>query len=128
MSKDGIEPFIAPIERHQAAYKKEKGKDICILNAILNKFQSNSVIQKFNRESIEDDLHVTISSSNLGSSSLYKTIVRLDNILTEAQFDNGSALLYKPNHPLVRDYFDLTEEILDDIISNKMKSKEIENN
>ena len=128
MSKDGIEPFIAPIERHQAAYKKEKGKDICILNAILNKFQSNSVIQRFNRESIEDDLHVTISSSNLGSSSLYKTIVRLDNILTEAQFDNGSALLYKPNHPLVRDYFDLTEEILDDIISNKMKSKEIENN
>lgn len=86
------------------------------------------MIQKFNRESIEDDLHVTISSSNLGSSSLYKTIVRLDNILTEAQFDNGSALLYKPNHPLVRDYFDLTEEILDDIISNKMKSKEIENN
>ncbi|MEV9477986.1 ParA family protein [Aliarcobacter butzleri] len=127
MSKDGIEPFIAPIERHQAAYKKEKGKDICILNAILNKFQSNSVIQKSNKENIEDDLHVTISSSNLGNSSLYKTIVKLDNILTEAQFDNGSALLYKPNHPLVRDYFDLTEEILDDIINNKNNSTRQEN-
>ena len=27
MSKDGIEPFIAPIERHQAAYKKKKEKE-----------------------------------------------------------------------------------------------------
>ena len=78
-------------------------------------------------ENIEDDLHVTISSSNLGNSSLYKTIVKLDNILTEAQFDNGSALLYKPNHPLVRDYFDLTEEILDDIINNKNNSTRQEN-
>ncbi|WP_418181313.1 AAA family ATPase (plasmid) [Aliarcobacter lanthieri] len=120
MSKDGIEPFMAPIERHQSVYKKEKGKDIVILNAILNKFQSNSVIQKSNKDSIENDLFVTIKSSNLGESKLYETIVKLDNILTEAQFDKGSALLYKPNHPLVRDFFDLTEEILDDIINKKL--------
>lgn len=125
MSKDGIEPFMAPIERHQAVYKKEKGRDICILNAVLNKFQINSSIQKLNKEIIDEDLFVTTSSSNLGNSSLYKTIVKLDNILTEAQFDTGSALFYKPMHPLVRDYFDLTEEILEDIINNKLMQNNI---
>ena len=118
MAKDGIEPFLAPIERHRDVYKREKGKDICILNAILNKFQVNSVVQNANKEIIDEDLFVTTTNSSLGNSKLYNTIIRLDNMLIEAQFETGSALFYKPMHNLVRNYFDLTDEILDDILSH----------
>lgn len=120
MSKDGIAPFLVPIEMHRKTYRKEKGKDITVLGGILNKYQKNSKIQQANKDIIDEDLTATVGNSELGSANLFDQIIKLDNILNEAQYQTGSALIYNPTHELVRDYFNVSLEILERIVIDKM--------
>lgn len=119
MAKDGIAPFLVPIEMNKKTYKKLKNKDIVVLGGVLNKFQKNVNIQKENKEFIDSDLKSSTELSDLGSSNLFNQTIKQDNILNEAQYDVGSVLLYNPTHELVRDYFNLVDEILEKIIIDK---------
>ena len=121
MAKDGIEPFLIPIQMNSKAYKKEKGKDITILGGILNKYQKNSRIQRTNKDIINNDLLATIENSRLGSADLFEQVIKLDNILTEAQYEFGSALVCNPNSTLTRDYFNISIEIIDRILIDKIQ-------
>lgn len=120
MAKDGIAPFLVPIEMNRATYLKEKGKEITVIGGILNKYQKNSKIQQVNKTSIDEDLQVTTENAELGSARLFNQHIKLDNILNEAQYQSGSVLVYNPTHELTRDYFNLTAEIIDSIIIDKM--------
>jgi chromosome partitioning protein len=119
MSKDGIAPFVVPIEMNSKAYKRYKKKDIVVLGGIMNMFQNNINIHRMNKELVAEDLANTIENSNLGESSLFEQFIKRDNILTEAQLDMGAVLLYEPAHELVRDYFNLVDEILERILIDK---------
>lgn len=120
MAKDGIAPFLVPIEMHKKAYKKEKGKDIVVLGGVLNKYQDNSNIQKNNKEIIDQNLLVNTSNSDLGEARLFEQIIKHSNILNEAQYETGAVLVYQPTNEIVRDYFNLCLEIIDRIIINKI--------
>jgi len=124
MAKDGISSFIVPIEMNAKAYKKLKKKDIVILGGIINQYQSNINIHKLNKEMIEDELINTVENSDLGETSLFEQFIKMDNILKEAQTDMGSVLLYEPTHELVRDYFNLVDEILEKILIDKYSKSE----
>ena len=124
MSKDGIAPFVVPIEMNSKAYKRHKNKDIVVLGGIMNMFQNNINIHRTNKELVADDLINTIENSNLGESSLFDQFIKRDNVLTESQADMGSVLLYEPTHELVRDYFNLVDEILERILIDKYSKVE----
>ncbi len=124
MSKDGIAPFLVPIEMNSKAYYRHKKKDIVVLGGIMNMFQNNINIHRTNKELVADDLINTIENSKLGESSLFNQYIKRDNILTESQADMGSALLYEPTNELVRDYFNLTDEILERILIDKYSKAE----
>jgi cellulose biosynthesis protein BcsQ len=124
MSKDGIAPFVVPIEMNSKAYKRHKKKDIVVLGGIMNMFQNNINIHRTNKELVADDLINTIENSNLGESSLFDQFIKRDNVLTESQADMGSVLLYEPTHELVRDYFNLVDEILERILIDKYSKVE----
>ena len=124
MSKDGIAPFVVPIEMNSKAYKRYKKKDIIVLGGIMNMFQSNINIHRMNKELVAEDLINTIENSDLGESSLFEQFIKRDNILTEAQLDMGAVLLYEPTHELVRDYFNLVDEILERILIDKYSKEQ----
>ena len=124
MSKDGIAPFVVPIEMNSKAYKRYKEKDIVVLGGIMNMFQNNINIHKTNKDLVAEDLINTIENSNLGESSLFEQFIKRDNVLTESQADMGSVLLYEPTNELVRDYFNLVDEILERILIDKYSKAE----
>lgn len=119
MAKDGISSFVVPIEMNAKAYKKLKNKDIVILGGVMNQYQSNINIHRLNKDMIEEELINTVENSALGETSLFKQFIKIDNILKEAQTDMGSVLLYDPTNELVRDYFNLADEILEKILMDK---------
>lgn len=124
MAKDGIASFVVPIEMNSKSYKKLKGKDVVILGGILNQYQSGIKIHRFNKELIEDELVNTVMNSDLGETSLFKQFIKIDNILKESQTDMGAVLLYDPTNELVRDYFNLVDEILEKILIDKYSKAE----
>lgn len=119
MAKDGIAPFLVPIEMNRAAYLREKKKEITILGGILNKYQGTK-IQQINKTAIDNDLNITTENADLGTAKLFENYIKLDNVLNEAQYQTGSVLVFNPTHELVRDYFELTLEIMDSIVIDKM--------
>lgn len=123
LSKDGIAPFLVPIELNKQTYFNEKKKEITVIGGILNKYQKISKSQQANRDSIDEDLLITTENAGLGNAKLFSQHIKLDNVLNEAQYQTGSVLVYNPTHDLVRDYFNLTVEIMDSILIDKM-SKE----
>jgi hypothetical protein len=46
--------------------------------------------------------------------------------MLEAQYELGSILLYEPGNEVVRDYFDLTDEIVEKILIDKFSKLEEE--
>jgi len=124
MAKDGISSFVVPIEMNSKAYRKLKNKDIVILGGIMNQYQSNINIHRFNKELIEEELINTVMNSDLGDTSLFKQFIKIDNILKESQTDMGAVLLYDPTNELVRDYFNLVDEILEKILIDKYSKAE----
>lgn len=123
MAKDGIAPFLVPIEMHKKAYRKEKGKDIVVLGGILNKYQDNSNVQRNNKEVIDQTLLVNSEKSELGEAKLFNQVIKQSNVLNEAQYETCSVLVYQPTNEIVRDYFNLCLEIVDSIIISKMSTK-----
>lgn len=119
MAKDGISSFVVPIEMNAKAYKKLKNKDIVILGGIMNQYQSNINIHRINKELIEEELINTVKNSELGETSLFQQFIKIDNILKESQTEMGAVLLYDPTNELVRDYFNLVDEILEKILIDK---------
>jgi len=124
MAKDGISSFVVPIEMNSKAYRKLKNKDIVILGGIMNQYQSNINIHRLNKELIEEELINTVMNSDLGDTSLFKQFIKIDNILKESQTDMGAVLLYDPTNELVRDYFNLVDEILEKILIDKYSKAE----
>lgn len=124
MAKDGISSFVVPIEMNSKAYRKLKNKDIVILGGIMNQYQSNINIHRLNKDLIEEELINTVINSDLGETSLFKQFIKIDNVLKESQTDMGAVLLYDPTNELVRDYFNLVDEILEKILIDKY-SKEL---
>ena len=123
LSKDGIAPFLVPIELNKATYLEEKKKEITVIGGILNKYQKISKSQQINKDSIFNDLMVTTENAGLGNARLFDQYIKLDNVLNEAQNQTGSVLVYNPTHELVRDSFNLTQQIMDSIIIDKMSKQ-----
>jgi cellulose biosynthesis protein BcsQ len=126
MAKDGISSFIKPIEKNAKAYKKHRGKDIVVLGGVMNMYTDTSNVQKANSIQIEKDLFNTVANSNLGESQMFKTKIKRSNKMLEAQYELGSILLYEPGNEVVRDYFDLTDEIVEKILIDKFSKLEEE--
>jgi len=120
MAKDGISPFLAPIEYYKKAYDKKD--DVVVLGGILNKFQ-NSNIQKVNKDTIDKTLLVNTTNAGLGDATLFEQVIKNSNVMIEAQSETCSVLVYEPTHEIVRDYFNLSIEIIERIIIDK-KSKQ----
>ena len=123
LSKDGIAPFLVPIELHKDEYRQEKGKDIVVLGGVLNKYQKVVKSQQINKDSIDRDLAVTTEYAGLGNARLFGQTIKHDNVLNEALNQTGSVLAYNPTHELVRDFFNLTTEIVDSITIDKMSKQ-----
>ena len=121
MAKDGISPFLAPIEYYKKAYDKKD--DVVVLGGILNKFQ-NSNIQKVNKDTIDKTLLVNTTNAGLGDARLFEQVIKNSNVMIEAQSETCSVLVYEPTHEIVRDYFNLSIEIIERIIIDK-KSKQL---
>lgn len=119
MAKDGIAPFLVPIKMQREAYKREKGKDISVLGGILNKYQGAIKIQQDNKDHLSDTLPINVGKANLGEGTLFNQNIKLSKALTQAQHSSGSVLVDNPSDPLVRDYFNLAEEIVDRVILEK---------
>ncbi len=124
MAKDGIASFIVPIEMNSKSYRKLKGKDIVILGGIMNQYQSNINIHRLNKDLIEEELINTVMNSDLGETSLFKQFIKIDNVLKESQTDMGAVILYDPTNELVRDYFNLVDEIIEKILIDKYSKVE----
>ncbi|MGB5792205.1 ParA family protein, partial [Poseidonibacter sp.] len=86
---------------------------------IMNQYQSNINIHRINKELIEEELINTVKNSELGETSLFQQFIKIDNILKESQTEMGAVLLYDPTNELVRDYFNLVDEILEKILIDK---------
>jgi len=67
-----------------------------------------------------------MTNSNLGESQMFKTKIKRSNKMLEAQYELGSILLYEPGNEVVRDYFDLTDEIVEKILIDKFSKLEEE--
>lgn len=124
MAKDGIASFIVPIEMNSKSYRKLKGKDVVILGGIMNQYQSGIRVQRLNKDLIEEELINTVMNSDLGETTLFKQFIKVDNVLKESQTDMGAVLLYDPTNELVRDYFNLVDEILEKILIDKYSKAE----
>ena len=124
MAKDGMPSFIKPIQKNAKAYKKHKNKDIVVLGGVMNLYQDNLNIHQANLNLIDEELVSTVENNGLGESKLFETKIKRSSMLIEAQNKNGSLLYYEPTSELVRDYFNLTDEIIESIIIDKLSKLE----
>lgn len=136
MSKDGIPSFLGPLANLNNAYYKHKKKDINVLGGIMNAYLKQINLQMTFAEEIEDDLNEVLqrsefdTSSNYleeGSSNLFSTKIRHSTKIQYIQLNGQGSFLSKSSlgegideqvAETIRDYFTLTEEILNRIFTN----------
>ncbi|MGB5868436.1 MAG: ParA family protein [Arcobacteraceae bacterium] len=136
MSKDGIPSFLGPLANFNNAYYKHKKKDINVLGGIMNAYLKQINLQMTFSEEIEDDLNDVLQRSDFdttsnyleqGSSNLFSTKIRHSTKIQYIQLNGQGSFLSKSSleegideqsADTIRDYFTLTEEILNRIFIN----------
>lgn len=136
MSKDGIPSFLGPLSNLNNAYYKHKKKDINVLGGIMNAYLKQINLQMTFSEEIEDDLNEVLERSEFdttsnyleeGSSNLFSTKIRHSTKIQYIQLNGQGSFLSKSSleegldeqsAETIRDYFTLTEEILNRIFIN----------
>jgi len=136
MSKDGIPSFLGPLSNLNNAYYKHKKKDINVLGGIMNAYSKQINLQMTFSEEIEDDLNEVLQRSEFdttsnyleeGSSNLFSTKIRHSTKIQYIQLNGQGSFLSKSSleegideqsAETIRDYFTLTEEILNRIFIN----------
>ena len=112
----GMPNILNPIRKYENIYKQEKGKDFVILGGIVGFYEKGVTIQDINYEQMKED----IIECTKETSSLFNTTIPKSTIIQESQQGEGAVLFTSPTNKIVRNFFDLTLEILERIIINKM--------
>ncbi len=116
----GMPNILNPIRKYENIYKQEKGKDFVILGGIVGFYEKGVTIQDINYEQMKED----IIECTKETSSLFNTTIPKSTIIQESQQGEGAVLFTSPTNKIVRNFFDLTLEILERIIINKMTIEE----
>ena len=116
----GMPNILNPIRKYENIYKQEKGKDFVILGGIVGFYEKGVTIQDINYEQMKED----IIECTKETSSLFNTTIPKSTIIQESQQGAGAVLFTSPTNKIVRNFFDLTLEILERIIINKMTIEE----
>ena len=116
----GMPNILNPIRKYENIYKQEKGKDFVILGGIVGFYEEGVTIQDINYEQMKED----IIECTKETSSLFNTTIPKSTIIQESQQGEGAVLFTSPTNKIVRNFFDLTLEILERIIINKMTIEE----
>ncbi|KAB7891344.1 ParA family protein [Poseidonibacter ostreae] len=116
-AEKGIPSVIAPIVKTSKRFKRDMRHDFEILGGINNRYESN--INSFIQNKVNSD---NLLKENLGEDrGLLRTDVNKNKVFNEsAMMGVGSALFLEPCNRAVRNYFDLTEDILEKMLEVEM--------
>lgn len=115
-AKMGMPNILNPIKKYEPIYKQEKGKDFKILGGVVGFYEKGVTVQ----DVIYNQMKKDIIECTKDTSSLFDTIIPKSTQIQEAQQGSGSILFYQPSHKVTRCFFDLTLEILERILIDKM--------
>ncbi len=115
-AKMGMPNILNPIRKYEPIYKQEKGKDFKILGGVVGFYEKGVTVQ----DVIYNQMKKDIIECTKDTSSLFDTIIPKSTQIQEAQQGSGAILFYQPSHKATRCFFDLTIEILERILVDKM--------
>lgn len=115
-AKMGMPNILNPIKKYEPIYKQEKGKAFKILGGVVGFYEKGVTVQ----DVIYNQMKKDIIECTKDTSSLFDTIIPKSTQIQEAQQGSGSILFYQPSHKVTRCFFDLTLEILERILIDKM--------
>ena len=115
-AKMGMPNILNPIKKYEHIYKQEKGKNFKILGGIVGFYEKGITVQDVIYEQMKND----ILECTKDTSSLFNTTIPKSTIIQESQQGDGAILFSQPSSKIVRNYFDLTLEILERVLINEM--------
>lgn len=115
-AKMGMPNILNPIRKYEHVYKQEKGKNFKILGGIVGFYEKGITVQDIIYEQMKTD----ILECTQDTSSLFNTTIPKSTIIQESQQGDGAILFSQPSSKIVRNYFDLTLEILERVLINEM--------
>lgn len=115
-AKIGMPNILNPIKKYEYIYRQEKGKDFKILGGIVSLYEKGVTVQDIIYNQMKQD----ILECTDDKSSLFDTTIPKNTQIQEAQQGSGAILFYQPSHKVTRVFFDLTIEILERILIDKM--------
>ena len=118
-AKMGMPNILNPIKKYEHIYKQEKGRNFKILGGIVGFYEKGVTVQDIIYEQMQKD----ILECTEETSSLFNTTIPKSTIIQESQQGDGSILFSQPSSKIVRNYFDLTIEILERILINEMSEE-----
>lgn len=108
-SEKGIPSIVSPVLKQAKIYKNEMGKEYKMLGGVVSKYEKNVNSQEINTRNSESTL-IEMLGEDCG---LFDTFISKSKIFDESQMTNsGAVLFYEPNNRVVRNYFNVTSEIL----------------
>ena len=119
-AKMGMPNILNPMKKYEHVYKQEKSKDFVILGGVVGCYEKGINIQDINYEQMKHDI---LECTN-DKSSLFETVIAKSTIIQESQQGDGAVLFTAPCNKIVRNFFDLTLEIIERVIVNQMSTKE----
>jgi cellulose biosynthesis protein BcsQ len=115
-AKMGMPNILNPIKKYEHIYKQEKGKNFKILGGIVGFYEKGITVQDIIYEQMKND----ILECTKDTSSLFNATIPKSTIIQESQQGDGAILFSQPSSKIVRNYFDLTLEILERVLINEM--------
>ncbi len=116
-AKMGMPNILNPIRKFENIYKQERNKEFNILGGVVGCYEKGVTIQDVNYQQMKDDI-VTCTNE---ASSLFATTIPKSTVVQTSQQGDGAVLFTNPTNKVVRNFFDLTLEILERIIINEIK-------
>lgn len=115
-ARTGMPKIIHNIKKYEQTYKRLKnGNGIEIIGGIMSVYEKNVNLQKTNNEQIVEDL---ISETD-GAASVFKTYIPKATVVAEATQGAGSVLFFQPDDEIVKNYMDVSIEIIEKILINR---------
>lgn len=118
-AKMGMPYILNPIEKFKPIYKKEKGKEFKILGGIVGYYEKGVSVQDVNYEQIKNDI---LDCTN-GETALFETYVPKNTMIQEAQQGDGALIFSSPCDRAVKNFFELTLEILERAVFDISESR-----
>jgi len=118
-ARTGMPKIIRNIKKYENAYKRLRGKEIAIIGGIVSQYEKSINLQETNYELIKEDLDECTN----GTTSLFDTIIPKATVVQEAVQGDGAVLFHSPSDEIVKNFFDLSIEILERILISKMSEE-----